>query len=48
MAQDDFGPLFAARARALLDQIASAIDNLDLTNAADTEGPEVADDTHDL
>jgi hypothetical protein len=34
------------------DQIASAtgkaIDDLDLTNAADTEGPEAADDTDDL
>lgn len=43
MAQDDFEAFFAARARALLDQIASAtgkaIDDLDLTNAADTEGP---------
>lgn len=48
MAQDDFEAFFAARARALLDQIASAtgkaIDDLDLTNAAGTEGPEAADD----
>jgi hypothetical protein len=52
MAQDDFEAFFAVRARALLDQIASAtgkaIDDLDLTNAADTEGPEAAGDTDDL
>jgi hypothetical protein len=52
MAQDDFETFFAARAGALLDQITSgtgkAIDDLDLTNAADTEGPEAADDTNDL
>jgi hypothetical protein len=52
MAVDDFESFFAARARALLDQIASAtgkaIDDLDLTNAADTDGLEAADDTDDL
>jgi hypothetical protein len=49
MAIDDFEGFFTARARALLDQIASAsgkaIDDLDLTDAADTEGLEAADDT---
>ena len=52
MAIDDFEGFFAARARALLDQIASAtgkaIDDLDLTNATETEGLEAADDTDDL
>ena len=49
---DDSEGFFAARARALLDRIASAtgkaIEDLDLTNAADTQGLEAGDDTDDL
>lgn len=52
MAVDDFERFFAARARALRDEIALAtgkvIDDLDLTNAAESEGLEAASDTDDL
>jgi hypothetical protein len=48
---DDFQGFFAARARAVLDRIATAagkaIEDLDLTNAADTQGLEAGDDTDD-
>jgi hypothetical protein len=52
MAQDDFEAFFAARARALLGQIASAmgkaIDDFNLSDAAQVDSFEGADDTDDV
>ena len=52
MARDDFDAFFAARACALLDQIASAmgktIDDFDLMDAAQADTVEAVDDTDDV
>ena len=51
LAQDDFNAFFAARARALLDKISSAmgkpIDDLDLSSDEEPDTVEEADDTDD-
>ena len=52
MAQDDFDTFFATRARALLDQIGSAmgkgIDDFDLVDTVQVDTLETADDTDDF
>ena len=52
IAEDNFDAFFAARARALLDQIAAAmgktIDDLDLWNTGEVDTGEATDDTDDI